>query len=106
MRTFSQEIIEIIREIPAGKVCSYGAIAARAGNPRAARQVVRVLRACSETEGLPWWRVVNARGTISLKPGQGFEEQRDRLRAEGVMFDAAGRIDLAEHRWQPDWMEE
>lgn len=93
-KPFTEEIIGIIRGIPRGKVCFYGGIAAQAGNPRVARQVVRVLHTYGESEKLPWWRVVNSRGTISLKPGFGYEEQRDRLEAEGVEFDSSGRIDF------------
>lgn len=105
MQPFTEEVIEVIREIPPGKVCSYGGIAALAGNPRAARQVVRVLHTCSEIEALPWWRVVNSRGTISLKPGQGYEEQRDRLAAEGVEF-SNDRVDFGRFLWEPDWVDD
>lgn len=101
MQPFTEELIEVIREIPRGKVCSYGGVAALAGNPRAARQVVRVLHTYSEQENLPWWRVVNSRGMISLKPGHGCEEQRDRLEAEGVEF-FNDRIDLRRFGWEPD----
>ncbi len=100
MQPFTEEIIEIIGEIPRGRVCSYGGIAALAGNPRAARQVVRVLHTYGEKENLPWWRVINSRGMISLKPGFGAEEQRDRLEAEGVEFDARGRINTDRFGWE------
>lgn len=104
--TFTEEVIEIIREIPAGKVSSYGRIAAFSGNARAARQVVRVLHTYGEKEGLPWWRVINAAGQIVLKPGNGFEEQRDLLEAEGVEVSSKGWIKLNQFLWQPDWMDE
>lgn len=104
-QTFTQDLIEIIRSIPPGNVATYGGIAALAGNPRAARQVSRVLHACSEKENLPWWRVVNRAGKISLKPGSGYEEQKAFLAAEGIALDAAERIDLARFLWKPDWME-
>lgn len=97
---FTESVIEIIRAVPRGRVCSYGGVAAQAGNPRAARQVVRVLHSCSEKERLPWWRVVNSRGTISLKRGYGFEEQLDRLKAEGIECSSAGRIDLERYGWE------
>lgn len=71
-------MIEAVRAIPRGKVLAYGQVAARAGKPRAARAVARVLR----HEGdLPWWRVVRADGTLA---GAVAAEQEKRLRAEGV----------------------
>ncbi|MDZ8118515.1 MGMT family protein [Pontiella agarivorans] len=101
MQPFTEEVIEVIREIPRGSVCSYGGVAALAGNPRAARQVVRVLHTYSEQEKLPWWRIVNSRGMIALKPGFGYEEQRERLEAEGIVF-SNDRIDLRRFGWEPD----
>ena len=101
MQPFTEAVIEIIRSIPEGRVCSYGAVADLAGNPRAARQVVRVLHIYSELEALPWWRVINSRGTLSLKPGQGYEEQRDRLMEEGIVFTPAGRIETGCF-WEPE----
>lgn len=98
-KSFTEEVIEIIRDIPRGKVMTYGGIAALAGSPRAARQVVRVLHSCSEVEELPWWRVINREGCISLKPGFGYEEQEDLLRSEGIALDDAGRVDLNKTLW-------
>ncbi len=65
-----------------------------AGNGKAARQVSRILHSCSKKEGLPWHRVVNREGRISLKPYQGYELQKQLLEQEGVTFDKADRIDL------------
>ncbi|VGO17014.1 DNA base-flipping protein [Pontiella desulfatans] len=104
MQPFTEEIIEIIRSIPRGKVATYGGIAALAGNARAARQVVRVLHTFGSKEKLPWWRVISSKGTISLRPGHGYEEQRDLLEAEGVELGEAGRIDLERFLWEPDWL--
>jgi methylated-DNA-protein-cysteine methyltransferase-like protein len=98
-QTFTDEVIEIIREIPRGRVSTYGKIAAAAGSPRGARQVVRVLHTCSESENLPWWRVVNREGRIALKPGYGFEEQADLLQEEGIEVDDCGRVSLADYKW-------
>jgi methylated-DNA-protein-cysteine methyltransferase-like protein len=100
--SFQQKVKEIIKSIPPGKVATYGQIAALAGNPRAARQVVRVLHSCSQKEDLPWHRVVNSRGTISLKPQHGYEEQRALLMDEGIAFDLHDTIDLDRHLWSPD----
>ena len=71
-----------VRQIPRGKVSTYGAVARAAGFPGAARQVVRALRS---SYGLPWQRVVAAGGRIAL-PGERGLEQRFRLEAEGVKF--------------------
>lgn len=97
----TKSIIEAIRAIPNGRVATYGGIARLAGNPRAARQVVRVLHTFSRKEGLPWQRVVNREGRIALAPHQGADEQRALLEKEGVVFDAKGRIDLSEFLWMP-----
>ena len=99
--TFTEKVIECIRAIPAGKISTYGAIAKMAGNPRAARQVVRVLHSCSKKERLPWQRVVNREGVISLPRLNGYEEQKRLLELEGVFFDERDRIDLDEFLWQP-----
>ena len=100
---FTEMVIDVIASIPRGKVTSYGAIAAWAGNPRGARQVARILSACSRSEGLPWWRVVNKAGAISLPRGAGFERQYERLTAEGIAVDPKGRINLDAHEWVPNW---
>jgi len=96
---FIREVIALIRAIPRGRVATYGQIANLAGNPRAARQVVRTLHACSDKEGLPWHRVINSRGAISLPPGRGGREQMRRLRAEGLAVDSQGRLDLDAYQW-------
>ena len=99
--TFTTRAVRAIRSIPAGRVATYGQIATLAGNPRAARQVVRVLHSCSKRERLPWHRVVNREGRISLPPLGGHEEQRALLLREGVEFGESGRIDLARFRYDP-----
>jgi methylated-DNA-protein-cysteine methyltransferase-like protein len=98
---FTQKIIETIRAIPEGCVTTYGLVAALAGNRRGARQVVRVLHTSSRTENLPWHRVVNREGRISLGKLQGYDEQKRLLLAEGVRFDATDRIDLDRFGWPP-----
>lgn len=96
---FSQRIIEIIKQIPSGKVATYGQIAFMAGNPMASRQVARLLHTASGKHNLPWQRVINSQGLISLKPGAGFEQQHELLCEEGVEFDLRGRIDLKLYQW-------
>ena len=96
---FTQKVIEIVKAIPPGKVATYGAIARTAGNPRGTRGVVWILKSSSRKEELPWHRVINHRGTISLEPGYGYELQRAMLEAEGIDFDEEGRVDLKERLW-------
>jgi methylated-DNA-protein-cysteine methyltransferase-like protein len=100
-QAFTLQVIEIIRSIPAGKVATYGGIAAMAAHPRAARQVARILHSCSEKEGLPWHRVVNRNGQIALKSEWDVAVQQERLEQEGIEFDSSGRIDLARFLWRP-----
>jgi methylated-DNA-protein-cysteine methyltransferase-like protein len=92
--SFFSKVKKIIKEIPAGKVASYGQIAFYAGNARAARQVAWVLHTSSKSDNLPWHRVINGQGRISLKPGLGYELQRSLLEAEGVTFNDADQVDL------------
>lgn len=96
---YSQRIVEKLRSIPKGMVATYGGIAASAGNPRGARTVVWLLNSTSRAEDLPWHRVISSKGTISLKPGDGYELQRALLESEGVEFDDRGGIDLARFEW-------
>lgn len=98
---FTLNVIAAIRGIPPGKVSTYGRIAAIAGNPRAARQVVRVLHIYSRKEDLPWHRVVNRLGEIAREPFQGYEAQKQLLEREGIHFSNDGSIDLEVYSWQP-----
>jgi methylated-DNA-protein-cysteine methyltransferase-like protein len=84
----------LIASIPLGRVSTYGRIAASAGNRRAARQVAWVLHSCSGSDRLPWHRVINGQGKISLKPGCGYELQKSLLESEGIDFDEGDRVDL------------
>ncbi|SOD03308.1 O(6)-alkylguanine repair protein YbaZ [bacterium JGI 053] len=93
-------IYAAVRRIPRGRVCTYGRVAALAGNPGAARQVGYALHALPEHTAVPWHRVINAGGRISLRRGGGAElEQRFRLEAEGVLFDQTGRVSLERFGW-------
>lgn len=85
----------VIRTIPKGKVATYGAVAKAAGYPGASRQVVWALRAAGR--GLPWHRVLGAKGRILL-PGENGFEQRLRLQAEKVGF-ISDRVDLRQHEF-------
>jgi methylated-DNA-protein-cysteine methyltransferase-like protein len=98
---FTRKVKGSVRAVPRGRVATYGQIAALAGRCRAARGVAWILHSSSEAAGLPWHRVVNAHGGISLGPGRGFEAQKKRLEAEGVVVGRGGRIDLRRFQWEP-----
>jgi methylated-DNA-protein-cysteine methyltransferase-like protein len=88
-----------VAAIPRGRVASYGEIAARAGLPRRARLVGRVLGEAGAAARLPWHRVLRSDGRIAFAKGtRAFREQRARLIEEGVVV-ANGRVDLARFGW-------
>ena len=91
----------MVRRIPRGRVATYGQVAQLAGLPGHARQVGYALHALSSATSVPWQRVVNAAGAISLRPWDGGVSQRLLLEKEGVRFDARERISLAKYRWTP-----
>jgi len=97
--SFSQRIKALIKKIPRGKVATYGQIATYAGNPRASRLVVWVLNSFGEKDKLPWHRVINSKGRISLKPDQGYEIQKMLLQNEGIEFGKDDSIDLKRYLW-------
>ncbi|WP_010277654.1 MGMT family protein [Paenibacillus senegalensis] len=101
MTPFTERVIALIRAIPSGRVMTYGQLAACAGSPRGARQVVRILHSMSRKYGLPWHRVINARGEIAIQDDSGRFFQRELLEAEGVEFTADGRIDLKQCGYDP-----
>ncbi len=98
---FYQRAKESIKKIPKGKVATYGQIAAFAGNPRAARQVAWILHSSSRKDKLPWHRVVNSKGRISLKRNYGYEMQKELLKREGIRFNQDDRIDFKNYLWKP-----
>ena len=89
-------VYALVRRIPEGRVATYGQIARWLGWPRGARTVGWALRALSPGSGVPWHRVVNARGRISQRE---VEAQRERLEAEGIFFDEGGGLDLDLYSW-------
>lgn len=91
----------VVARIPHGRVATYGQIAAEAGLLRRARLAGYALRHAPEALALPWHRVLNAQGRISLPAGStAAARQRERLQAEGVEL-VNGRVDLKRYRWQP-----
>ena len=97
-----QKIYRIVQRIPRGRVATYGQVAALAGFRGHARQVGYALHALPESRRIPWQRVVNARGEISLRARSDNDRlQRILLEEEGVRFAQSGRIDLDRYRWRP-----
>jgi methylated-DNA-protein-cysteine methyltransferase-like protein len=98
----AEQVWQVVVMIPRGKVATYGQVASLAGLPGGARRVGRFLSQLPAGTRIPWHRVVNASGGISLPPGSsGQRRQRTRLRAEGIAFTKAGRISLGRFGWQP-----
>ena len=95
------EVWEVVREIPAGKVTNYGAVARLLSRPLSARAVGWAMADCPAD--VPWHRVVNVRGECSTDRVAGSEpgRQRSRLEAEGVTFQN-GRVDMSAHAWNPE----
>lgn len=95
------KIYEIVRQIPRGRVATYGQIADLAGLDGQARQVGYALHAAPSSLKLPWHRVINSRGEVSARTnGDSHELQRHLLEAEGIVFDARGRIDMRTFQWR------
>ncbi len=96
-RALFPRIYDVVRQVPRGKVTTYGDVAALVGQGCDARIVGYAMAVCPDD--VPWQRVINAQGKISVRPGEGAQKQRMRLEAEGVVFDQRGRIDLKKYRW-------
>lgn len=99
MRRFDRAAYRLVTEIPHGRVATYGQIAALLGVPRAARAVGAALKRLPRGSAVPWHRVINARGGISLRANiAGMLSQRILLEQEGVRF-TRDRVPLARYRW-------
>lgn len=98
-RNSQQRVYEIVRLIPSGKVATYGQIARIVGMNISARVVGYALSALTEGTDVPWQRVINAKGCISL-PGIGGAMQQQLLLDEGVTFDDQNRVDLNRFGWE------
>lgn len=97
-----ERVYRVVRRVPRGRVASYGQIALLAGMPGAARQIGYALAALGAESEVPWHRVVNARGTLSVRASSDcIPLQRARLEAEGIAFGGGDRIDLARYGWRP-----
>ena len=96
-----QRIYEVVRKIPLGKVATYGQVARLAGLGGHARQVGYALHNLPENSGIPWQRVINARGEISFPPDSPhWHLQRVLLEAEGIRFDENDKVSLPCYRWR------
>jgi methylated-DNA-protein-cysteine methyltransferase-like protein len=107
---FRLEVYNLVEKIPRGRVMTYGGIASKISKPTGidplsyrrirARWVGYAMKSCPEN--MPWWRVVNKQGRISLRSGHGPHIQPELLRDEGVVFDNDGKISLDQYLWEPD----
>lgn len=101
MRAFKAKVLKLVALIPKGQVASYGQIAAAVGNPRAGRQVGWVLRGRDVLQkSIPWWRVVNNKGEISIKgnPTATKLEQKILLEKEGVTVNSEFILEMRKYR--------
>jgi methylated-DNA-protein-cysteine methyltransferase-like protein len=110
---YRNQVWKIVRQVPPGKVATYGQIArlipppsdmpSRSYNAFGPRWVGGAMAACPED--VPWQRVINSKGEISLRPGA--EHQRRLLEEEGVEFNDRGHVDLKRFGWEPDpWFDQ
>lgn len=101
---FKDRVIHIVRFVPSGKVVSYGQVAAYAGLPRAAREVGWTLNGLEgKHQDLPWWRVVNNTGYLSIRGNQTADKdlQAKLLRSEGIEVDKEYLLDMKKYRLTP-----
>lgn len=101
MSKFSEKVLFVVDSIPYGKVVSYGQVALYVGIPRAARQVGWILRQ-SEGKDIPWWRVINNEGRISIKGNfhNTADLQRKLLLAESIAVDENFELNIEEYRYR------
>ena len=104
-RDYREKVYELVRQIPSGKVMTYGQIANILGKGYTPRTVGYVMHA-AETENLKWQRVINSQGACSTgRMTIPMNLQQELLEAEGVVFDEKGRCDLHIFQWHPDGFE-
>ena len=96
-----ESIWQVVHMIPSGNVATYGQVAALAGLPKAARFTGTSLKGLPKATRIPWHRVINAQGRISLSPSSAsYQEQNQRLTKEGVLI-RNGRVTLKDYQWKP-----
>ncbi|MFN2382983.1 MAG: MGMT family protein [Gemmatimonadota bacterium] len=98
--SFYDAVYAMVRRVPRGRVTTYGHIAALCGKPRAARTVGWALHALPDDADVPWHRIINTQGGISIaRAGLPPQLQRALLEAEGIEFGALDRVDLRRYGW-------
>ncbi|AKG21732.1 MGMT family protein [Calothrix sp. 336/3] len=99
------KIYDVVRQIPYGKVATYGQIATLADMPGKPRLVGYALFRVTEEQKIPWHRVINAKGEISTSPHRlgNDDVQRSRLQEEGIEFNQQDKINLRIYQWIPDY---
>lgn len=97
---FFSAVFTVVNQIPAGCVSTYGDVAKMARFPGYARHVGKALASIPAGSALPWYRVINSQGKISLT-GTNYEWQLQLLAAENIVVSPEGRISLRNYRWQP-----
>ena len=96
-----ESIWQVVHMIPSGKVATYGQVAALAGLAKAARFAGTSLKGLPKATRIPWHRVINAQGRISLPPSSvSYQEQHQRLTQEGVLI-RKGKVALKDYQWEP-----
>jgi methylated-DNA-protein-cysteine methyltransferase-like protein len=100
MSSFFEKVHRLVQQVPPGKVTSYGAIARMLEHPLAARTVGWAMHGIPEGSDVPWWRVLNSKGCISLAGEHGASLQRELLEAEGVEVSERGCVDLKRFGWE------
>ncbi len=102
--TFGQKVVKIIKQVPYGKVTTYGYVAIMAGLPRGARLVGGILMHQSEKQQLPWQRVINREGYLSIRnPEYPKPLQKALLEQEGVEVSSEFIVDLKKYGWIMDF---
>lgn len=100
---FRKNVLKIVSSIPEGKVTNYGTVATLAGSPNSSRVVGGILRTLTlDEDRIPWWRVVNKSGRISINHNLGGSEkliQKQKLESEGVMVSIKYTVDMRKYRW-------
>ena len=96
-----QRIVTILKNIPKGKVVTYGRASALAGVPRGARQVSWILNSSTQKYNLPWQRVIGSGGKIAIPGDRGYLEQKRLLLQEGIEFSESDKINLDCFQWDP-----
>lgn len=102
MQPFTKNVITVIKNIPTGKVMTYSQVAACAGSPRGARQVVRILHTMGEKYALPWHRIVNIKGEITIKDAV---HQKTLLENEGIVVTQAFTLNLEQYQYKVEPMD-